>query len=414
MSTYQTTVSNSSETLAVWKSWAQTFSVALAAFGWTQVPNTNLGAQGQVDWTNVMLPWTGQSNSAVGTQSLPTISGGQFSVSPNFTGAYSTAHGAYSTGDVVTDSGTTYYCIAGYTPTSGASSIPQWDKTHWVNWSYEVWQTPAGTLQTDTPLYLRLEYGINTNSAGGGFAPYMRISAGTSVNSSGLLVVTGNHKRTPIVAVPTSVSLAVTLPTVPALCSFSGDAGNRFAVMMMHDLEDRTDLSDHGAWAFVIERSLDNTGAYSHDYYTVLVAGFTGAVSQCSIVRTGALNWVSTTEDTKWTTIAASGLNTTGEIVPDGFYNQGTGSSSAPGSAAPVFPVWPLVGWVGNPMTAVVTFKGTIAASLAQRNGCDAPPGRFTTTMYGTTRTYLGCRNNDFSAIGQGSSTDTAIAIRFD
>lgn len=122
---------------------------------------------------------------------------------------------------------------------------------------YEIFQ-PGDSL---TPYYLKLEYG---NSSGSTNSPTFRLSIGTSTNGTGGL--TGFTIGTFVCA---ANSFTAPSATTTYECNFSADASG-IGIMMW-----RTGINQcQQAW--VVERSINSSGAYTSGYVTCWTIGNTG------------------------------------------------------------------------------------------------------------------------------------------
>jgi hypothetical protein len=370
------------QTLGNFKTWAQSVGTALTAFGWTLDGTVN----GTVNWgTLANYPLQDPQNA------LPTVG------TTTYQGAYSSASVSYNINDYVTFNGATWICFTAYT--SSASTSPPGleagfgtgSAVRWRLWCFEVWKSAVAPT-----IFLRFEYSGQSTGADN-LQPRIRIVVGTADNTSANLITTGGNVATlgldlfPSTLNTTSVNL-----NVP--CYFSGDSGNRFAMLFYPDLT-------LGGGFFCIERSLTNAGGYYTTpsagitpYWTIIMYGYSQtAVSQAFVNTTGS-TWVKTAQDTvAWTLNTGLIHNTQIEQVA---LSTGNGAGNV---SMPAFPFYPLVGWVGNPMTAVMSAKIN-----------DVPQdGEYTIQLYGTTHTYFATRNAQFTAFG-GIGAQNALVMRFD
>jgi len=179
-----------------------------------------------------------------------------------------------------------------------------------------------------------------------------------------------------------------------------------------------------GTCFFCVERSLSSTGTYYTTpsgnvtpYWSAIWSGWnnqngnTGQVIMQSVVNIAGTTWIKTGQESTVTTLSFAGGH---EVNPDNFSfwtGQGNGNQSTP-----AYPIWPLVGWVGNPMTAALTMR--YAGNTADLPG---NAGLFTQTMYGVSHTYLASRAfNSFGQFGPPSSNtgtsnyQNCMAMRYD
>jgi hypothetical protein len=122
-----------------------------------------------------------------------------------------------------------------------------------------------------------------------------------------------------------------------------------------------------------------------------------------SFIQTGPSTWITTQFDSRIWTVSATFTHQQPPNPITEYYASGNGNQSIP-----AFPIWPLVGWVGNPMTAVLTTKNADAPAM----------GSFTALLYGTTHTYLNVRNNGafqtFGNVAANGAQPNGLAMRFD
>ena len=148
-----------------------------------------------------------------------------------------------------------------------------------VNWSsiasvpgsgafvYEIWKSNDGLTQ----YYVKIEYGNWTNSGPSGAGsssncPTIRISVGSGSNGSGTLTSSTGSILGPVYCNQTSYTPPSTTSTYECSFTYSG-SGNRFGAMMWRN------GSNGCQQVFTIERSRDNSGAYTSTHVTVIVAG---------------------------------------------------------------------------------------------------------------------------------------------
>ncbi len=374
--------------------WAQAIGTALSTFGWVKDTTVN----GTVNWgTMVYSPNHDPTNSfpAQGTTTSR--------------GAWSNASVTYSANDYVTSAGATWICRSGYTTTTSSptpeNEITAGSTQHWVLWPFEIWKS-----STTPTIYLKFEYGGQVNATQ---VPYIRITVGTSDNTSANLGVgAGNVQSAANSTTPTGVAATNSRDGMYLNCYFSGDSTNRFAMLMWYGTDSFTSL---GTGFFCVERSLTNTGSYYTTpsgavtpYWTAIWSGYSNTNAMQSFVNTTGSTWILTTSDSAITTVSSSLDHAVAPEVASFTSGEGGGNASLP-----AFPIWPLVGWVGNPMTAAMSFK---AGSGAQGDAPNA--STFTVPVYGTTRTFICSRNNasflNFGTTPASGTGNSGLAMRFD
>lgn len=188
---------------------------------------------------------------------------------------------------------------------------------------YEIWQ-PGDAL---TPFYLKIYYGVSTNYSN---CPRIVIQIGTGTSGAGALTgyITSSFDNNNFV-------ITVTSTTTGWDCRFSGDA-SRINIMLYRD-----ETQTYQQMFFGVERSIDASGNYTSDYVTLLgCTGSTNAnshyVFQQSLVFGLGVGYAITPGTYPWI----------------GLRNQSTSSGNFIGNI-PIGPVFPDVGYFGNPMTIV-------------------------------------------------------------
>ncbi len=267
----------------------------------------------------------------------------------NFLGAWSGGT-AYTVGQVVTYTPASggqqcYICWAaggiGVPPASNASS-----QTYWAPYWMEIWSMVAAGLST---VYIKLEYGGGATAAN----PQLSIQFGSAyVTNSGVL--SGNVSTVEQCFVGTGVATI-------SECDWSGDGQNYFG-MFMHRAN-----GTHAAF-LCFERGISGqtNGApvYSttNQYITYLVGIPSTTWHQCSLfLGTGLVNVTSN----RLAYGAAVLLFVAGTQVIN--------------NITPALPVFPLVGWCGNPLSVMQAYSVT-----------DTVEGVVvTSTVYGTATNYL-------------------------
>ena len=226
-----------------------------------------------------------------------------------------------------------------------------------VNWStisavptnayvYEIWKA-NDTLASTLPIYVKVEYGSSTTVVA------LRFTVGTSSNGSGTITGT-TMTQTPWVSVPSLANQGTT--AFP--CYFSGTAGE-FRMYLWQSLS-----ASIGAF-FMIERSKDASGNNTAEYFTAIE-------SNCANQTSGT--------PPRQQTVLASGLvsNMENGAISIGL-TVGSGTGQFNGSVA-AFPVFPVVGKLGNPMLGLMSAVATDVSDGATVT---------VTSMYGTTHTFI-------------------------
>src|SRR5579863_1509773 len=237
----------------------------------------------------------------------------------------------------------------------GQANQPGTDITKWKRVLVDVW-TSADALSSTNKLFLRIQYGMTTTS---GDFPFIYIWGGTSsdgntnINQNMFWGTTG----------PTGITQGTTPTTGGALweCDFSGSAG-RFGMIMWRGYNAASTTS--AALILDIERSHDNSGNDTDAYWTITWCSANTVNGQVSIFKQGTggvgpFEFNTGTSVIKTISTAASTLSYNNSIA--------------------IQPVFPMVGYVGNPLLGVLSLRG----------GDTAEGAIITTTLYGTTHTFL-------------------------
>ena len=262
----------------------------------------------------------------------------------------------------------TAFSSAGWTQTSDTGQ---------VNWStvtvpasasfvYEIWQ-PADALQTgSTKFYLKVRYGTGSGSPAG---PRIQIQVGLGTDGAGTLTgfTSTNFEFTNTAGAGKGSVLTYD-------CYFSGDT-DRFSFMLWRS------LASLFTCGFSIERTRDTAGADSSDGVTIVSFAPSNTPGQQTLVF---------------------GVGV-GEQTPTAFYVSLTSYNSGSGAFnnnVPISPCFPVYGKYGNPLTTIGFVR---TADVAE--GCI-----FTTTLYGSTRTYIATN----SGIALSGPTFSRYCMRYD
>lgn len=216
---------------------------------------------------------------------------------------------------------------------------------------YEIWKAADAAAAT-TPIYLKMEYGFSSTQVG------VRVTVGTGSNGSG--TITGATSFNSLI-LNFNNSVIANQGATAYSCYFSGNAGEFRMLMWVGN--------NTAVMTFGIERSKDATGAVTTDYFTAInVNNTTSATSQARQQTTLTGSTVTVAE----TTLISCGLSA----------NNGTGAF---GGTVAAFPVFPLIGKLGNPMLGFMT---CVASDVA--DGVSVTVA----TMYGATHTYIACKTS--------------------
>jgi len=234
----------------------------------------------------------------------------------------------------------------------------------WAPYYYEVWQT-NDALNATSPIFLRLVYSTqNTalNGIGSNSTPRIFVSVGTRVQLGFLGGNTLNGAVSPIEKVILPGSAAGGSSTFE--CDFSGDAGS----FSMHMWRDRPTAT----WTFIIDRAKNSAGVDTDNYFTVLSAQNNTRIQQ-QLFKQGAGTRCPNQIDQYW------------ESVHSGQ------TSFAQNGLVPAFPVFPIIGYLGNPLLRAVTI------GIGDSTGDGE---QFSISVYGTPHTYMVSQNSTVSEPG--------------
>ena len=243
--------------------------------------------------------------------------------------------------------------------TSSALAVPLW-----APYYYEIWQT-NDSLNATSPIFLRLVYSTqNTrfNGTGSTAAPRIFLSVGTRVQLGFLGGNTLNGATTPIEKIITPGGSAAGSSTFE--CDFAGDAGG----VQMHMWRDRPSAT----WTLIIDRAKNSGGVDTDLYFTVLSCQGNNRFQQ-QLFKQGAGTRCPNQIDQYWESIHSSA------------------SSFAQNGLVPAFPVFPIIGFVGNPLIRAVTIGISDSTSDGEQ---------FSISLYGTAHTYMVSQNGTVSEPG--------------
>lgn len=270
---------------------------------------------------------------------------------------------SYTAGQVVTYGGYTWICYLATSSTSNPIALT----TSWSPYYMEIWEMVASGLST---VYIKLEYGCGSTIAD----PMFTIQFGTAyVANSG--VISGNVTQT-------EQCLKDSAAATSTECDWASDGQNWLSMYMW-----RGNATQSGALFFERGISGQTSGApvYSttNQYITYLI-GFVGPIwHQCSLFL-GVVGTV-TSKRNAWATVPvifAAGTQIVNNI-------------------SPAFPIFPSVGWIGNPMSCVQAYSIT-----------DSVEGTtIASTVYGTSTNYL-VTINSFVGILGGTASIYGLGLR--
>lgn len=232
----------------------------------------------------------------------------------------------------------------------------------WSPYNYEIWCS-NGPLSTTSPIYLKLVYFDTVYAVGANnLAPMIIYGIGTATNGSG--TITGNYfdpqnqGYADYLLMYYGQNTSGLVPTYE--CDFAGDADN-FRMLLWRN-------NGNMMSSIIIDRGRDQYGNGVAAYWTacVVAGGSTAAASaQQSVFQPGGGS--------------LGGYTTSHWIIP---YFIGSGHTTLTGNAngqVPPLPIFPIVGFVGNPLLGTVAFKQNDVAEGALVN----------VVFFGTSYTYL-------------------------
>lgn len=385
-----------------WKSWAQAISNAFNNFGWVLDTTVN----GTVNWANTVGPSAQSQAQAI----LPNNNGSWSSQ-----GAWSNAHGSYTANahyvtyaDPNTGKTATWACISTYTPTA-TSAPPPWDSTHWTLYNFEIWK--GVSTSNSTVMYVKIEHIQIASSA---YEPTFRITFGTNDDTNSN-IGTGANQQNNAFQIPNTAGFSGGQYLGSTFnCYFSGDAGNRFAALLWPEIDAGLTSNVAGTGPFFfIERGVSNTGAYqsSPTYWIWGGESYNQIAFQGSFLQTSPGVFVKFSDSTIWCAAVQQSHTTAGQftnqwLVPSTQSVQGAGVAQIA-----MFPIFPIVGWIGNPITSAMTTK--VNANSGVESGDVPQLATVTHSMYGTTRSYLCVKSSAVSNFGDPNNNN-GIAMRWD
>jgi hypothetical protein len=267
----------------------------------------------------------------------------------------------------------------GWTQTSDTGQV-NWSTIVAVpssNYVYEIWK--ANDTQASTcPIYVKIEYGFNVSNVA------IRLTVGTGSNGSGTItsILAGYSAFIITNNAATFANQGITTYN----CFFSGDAGE-IRVCMWQGLNSPAGMSFFG-----IERSKDTSGNKTDDYFTVCHCNATTntgntAHRQQTMLKSGLTPGFEGT----WIGVGCSTQTNSGSF----------------NSTVAAFPVFPLIGKIGNPMLGLM-----IACANDILDGATVTVA----SMYGSTHTYVALKSGGvgtpgFQSVGMYTNQGTQMGV---
>jgi hypothetical protein len=316
--------------------------------------------------------------------------------SPMYVGATSVTAGTVTV-DTVTYAGDLYISAGTNAATSfnapGTIVTPGTDTTRWRRFGYDIW-TSNDALSSTNKMYFKIAYGVDVTGTGlNQNHPWPIFYWGSGTDGKGNITVNYNW-GSQTVAIPLNGVSGNTTDTALWESNFSGTSGRMSAIVW------RGYPQAQGPQIILnIERSHDNNGndtdAYWHVTFSAQPGGnsWISSIHQC-IVKPGtggALNLNQFSGNVNLT-------NSTTTAIPTVQAQFG----QAANNSLPILPLFPLPGFVGNPMIGAISMKNTDTSD----------GGLLQATFYGTTHTYFMCTRGGGNA--WGVSYNNAAGIRWE
>lgn len=269
----------------------------------------------------------------------------------------------------------------GWTRTADTGQV-DWDTISTVptggSTVYEIWESTDSF--SSQQIFLKLEYAANSSDA---TVPTVFYNVGTGTDGAGNINGTNTGRQQIATADPGTFTGQA---TYTMSCYFSGDAG-RFHMMIF--LDPQNTHINHGKF-FSVERSVDNTGAYTNTYMTILGAGYVSNVRQQHIFFSGSST---TAEVSSWMTVLPN--------TPNNSNNNVTGTGKY---GCAVCPVFPMVGVFDYPGLAVAIGYFTDFVNCAPT----------TLTVYGASHNYVAGVTNTLILYNTSFGGHAAVLMRFE
>jgi hypothetical protein len=393
---FQSTVDVTLSSFAVFKAWAGDItaalgtgtgiSAALQTLGFTR----NVGGSGTGGLDKYQAIW--DNGTTVGAAALPTSAGSlgisgtpaQFPAITSMAGLQLAGthfkgqivnSTLYSLGDVVIDTTTakmTFLCTTSLT-TGAPYTAPNADATHWSPYWMEIWKMAATGL---TDIYIKFEYGCTATAV----RPQISFQMGTGyVVDAGVL--SGNVTPREVFTFGSAGSTALE-------CDFFGDGQNVFGMILARG-------STLAPFPFILlfERSISGQVSNAPVYTSTYVSYFKGSADSAIVTN----SWWSGALFTTGAVQSATRNNAFATISVPTFASE----TQITNGLTPAFPIFPMVGFVGNPMTAGICMVAidTVEGALVQ------------VTVYGALHTYMTTKVTLVLQIGNGSNSSLGVNI---
>jgi hypothetical protein len=248
----------------------------------------------------------------------------------------------------------------------GTGAIPGGDITKWKRVFFSLW-TSADTLSSTNKLFFRMQFGCDTSST---FQPKLLFFFGTNSDGSTNISQNSNWGQ----SAPTSAISQGSSTTGSALweSNFSGTSG-RFSMILWRGFNSTAAVP---TVVLNIERSHDASGNDTDAYWTIVYCGSGTLNMQQSIFKNGT---------------GGAGVLEVNSIAA--IKTLPAVNAQSLNNSICVFPVFPAVGKIDNPMIGIIGMKG----------GDTGEGGIINATFYGTTHPYFMSKVGNSSSGGPGS-----------
>lgn len=380
----------------------------------SQITNTNftwLNSNPNGGWPIVSLTTTTVVINT-GASSRPDIASTPVTVgiaSPTYIGGSQFQNSAFgqSTCDVVTYNGDLYIAtsssyfqvVPGYgTFIVNTSPLVTNGGKVWARFAYDIWKSNDALTSTN-PIFFKVIYGNDT-----GARPTPLFYWGCATDGVGNITTNYNWGGNQIVN-PFDTNASATVGTTDTALwesNFSGTAG-RFHAILWRGFPQ---VGGGPQIIINIERSHDNSGNDTDAYWTVIFSGeAANSTSQTYQVQQSIFKPGTGGAGPLFSSPGGVGANVNSTVL--GCVNT-SGFGLSVNNSIPAIPIFPLVGYVGNPMIGAICMKSQDTADGAL----------VTASFYGTSHTYLMCTRGGAIAFGPGTSINVnasnAAGIRWE
>lgn len=385
----QTSVVSSNSTFANFKSWAGDITATPGTGTGIAAALFTLGFTKQTD--TYTAKW--DNGTTIGDTARPTAAGslsasGVFPTTSNnsraglastaFKGAWAVGT-TYSQGQVVTDNAAGAQIVYIYTNATPSAGNATTDTTHWSPYWMEIWLMHNATLGSTADIYIKIEYGCTATQNN----PDLFIQIGTVYAANSGVI---NGAATNFTVCEQVINAAGTQTANEV--DISGDGQNYLGMLLWRNTSSNS--------FYAIERNIRGTVASAPVYDGVYI---TYAVCP----RTNTL-WRSNSMFISTSSLASPGTTPRLLGVPT-LALQVAAQTLIIANNSPAFPVFPLVGYVGNPMTVLIGLSASDAVEGAS----------ITSTVYGATHTYLVTIGSAFAnGLGNGVAGNWALGLRWE